>query len=143
MWISLDEVQKLLDARCQARIAGMKSFEFICRFGVQEQRHNLTLPRMGNKALRQAGHVGKRVYPRHMSRDVVIELDDRRRVSMGKIGRHDRYLVHEHDDGTLVLEPAVILSEAEVRFMANPSLVAQIENNRAHPERRRSRRQRG
>ncbi|MGY2066197.1 hypothetical protein [Blastococcus sp. SYSU DS0619] len=72
----------------------------------------------------------------------VIELDERRRVSFGKIGHHDRYLVHEDPDGTITLEPAVVLSEAEARFMANPALLAQIEDNRAHPERRVPRRRR-
>jgi hypothetical protein len=69
----------------------------------------------------------------------LVELDDRRRISLGKIGRHSRYLVHEEDDGTIILEPAVVMSEAEARFMANAELVAQIEDNRAHPERGRSR----
>jgi len=68
-----------------------------------------------------------------------VELDDRRRVSLGKVGRHSRYLVHEESDGTIILEPAVVLSEAEARFMANADLVAQIEDNRAHPERGRPR----
>jgi hypothetical protein len=73
----------------------------------------------------------------------MVELDERRRVSLGKIGRHTRYLVHEQEDGTIVLEPAVVLTEAEARFMANPALRQQIEDNRAHPERRRPRRPRG
>jgi hypothetical protein len=72
----------------------------------------------------------------------VIELDERRRISLGKIGHHDRYIVHEEPDGTIVLEPAVVLTEAEARFMANPQLLARIEDNRAHPERRRPRRRR-
>jgi hypothetical protein len=69
----------------------------------------------------------------------LVELDDRRRISLGKIGRHSRYLVHEEDDGTIILEPAVVLSEAEARLMANAELVSQIEDNRAHSERGQSR----
>ena len=69
----------------------------------------------------------------------LVELDDRRRISLGKIGRHSRYLVHEEDDGTIILEPAVVMSETEARFMANAELVAQIAENRAHPERSRPR----
>jgi hypothetical protein len=75
-----------------------------------------------------------------MSDTVLIELDDRRRVSLGKLGRHSRYLAREEADGTLIFEPAVVLSEMEARFLANRELVAQIEDNRAHPERRRPRR---
>lgn len=75
-------------------------------------------------------------------KSAVIELDDRRRVSLGRFGRHDRYLVREQEDGTLILEPAVVLTEAEAAFLANPALVALIEEERAHPERNRPRTQR-
>ena len=67
----------------------------------------------------------------------VLELDERRRASLGKIGRpeHRRYLVTEEPDGTLILVPAVVLSELEARFLANRELVNRVEANRAHPER--------
>jgi hypothetical protein len=73
----------------------------------------------------------------------VIELDAIRRASLGRIGRHDGYIVHEEPDGTLIFEPAVVLSELEARFLANPKLMQQIEDNRQHPERRRPRPRRG
>lgn len=66
----------------------------------------------------------------------LVELDARRRLSLGKIGHHSRYLVREEPDGTLIFEPAVVLTELEARFMANPALVARVDDNRAHPERR-------
>jgi hypothetical protein len=67
--------------------------------------------------------------------DVLIELDERRRVSLGRIGRaeHRRYLAHEEPDGTLVLVPAVVMSESEARLLANPALVEQIERGLADP----------
>lgn len=74
-----------------------------------------------------------------MSQPVVIEVDDRRRISLGKLGQHTRYLATELPDGTLMLEPAVLLSEAEYAYLQNTPLRAQIEDNRAHPERRRPR----
>jgi hypothetical protein len=70
-----------------------------------------------------------------MSASVLIELDDRRRVSLGKLGHHARYLASEQEDGTIILEPAVVLTEAEARFLTNSELVATIEENRQHPER--------
>jgi hypothetical protein len=73
----------------------------------------------------------------------LVELDDRRRLSLGKVGRHSRYLVREEPDGTLIFEPAVVMTEFEARFLAHPKLVAQIAENAAHPERRRVRRRRG
>lgn len=38
----------------------------------------------------------------------LVELDSRRRVSLGRLGRHRRYLVREEKDGTLIFEPAVM-----------------------------------
>ena len=70
--------------------------------------------------------------------DILIELDERRRASFGRIGRpeHRRYLAHEEEDGTVVLVPAVVMPESQGRLMANPELVAQIEQTVADPESR-------
>lgn len=73
---------------------------------------------------------------------ILIELDERRRLSLGKLGRHSRYLAREEPDGTLIFEPAVVMSEMEARFMANRELVTRIEESRRHPEWRRPRRRR-
>lgn len=69
--------------------------------------------------------------------DILLELDERRRGSLGRIGRkeHRRYLVTEEPDGTIVLTPAVVLSEIEARFLANSDLVERVEANRADPRR--------
>lgn len=69
--------------------------------------------------------------------EVLVELDDRRRMSLGKVGKpeHRRYLAVEHPDGTIVLTPAVVMSEMEARFLANRTLVERVEENRRHPER--------
>lgn len=66
---------------------------------------------------------------------MLIELDDRRRVSLGKIGRpeHRHYLAHEEPDGTLVFVPAAVVPESQVRLLANPDLVEQIERTIAEP----------
>ncbi len=63
----------------------------------------------------------------------VIEVDARNRVTLpGKA--HRRYLVHEQDDGTVILEPAVVISELEARYRVNPDLQATVARGRAHPE---------
>jgi hypothetical protein len=51
-----------------------------------------------------------------------IVLDDRRRTSLARIGRRSdgRYLVEEHDDGTIVLRPAVTISQTELNLLRNP-----------------------
>ncbi len=55
---------------------------------------------------------------------ILIELDARRRMSLGRIGRveHTRYLASEQPDGTVSLTPAVVMSEAEARILADPAL---------------------
>lgn len=77
--------------------------------------------------------------------ELLVELDDRRRVSLGRIGRqeHTRYLVTEEPDGTLVFTPAVVLSELEAKLLANDELVERILANRADPSRLVTRTRRG
>ena len=77
--------------------------------------------------------------------DQLVELDDRRRVSLGKIGRpeHTRYIVEEEPDGTLVLTPAVVMSELEAKLLAKRELVERINANRADPGRLVRRERRG
>ncbi len=63
----------------------------------------------------------------------MIEVDARNRVTLpGKA--HRRYLVHEQDDGTVILEPAVVISELEARYRANSDLQGKVAHGRAHPE---------
>ena len=62
-------------------------------------------------------------------KDQIVEVDSRRRVSLGKIGRsdHTRYLARVEADGTIVLTPAVVVSALEAKVLANPALVAKIQ----------------
>jgi hypothetical protein len=68
---------------------------------------------------------------------VLVELDDRRRTSLGRVGRreHTRYLVEEQADGTLIWRPAVVVPEHELRFMeAYPEAYARIREQQASPD---------
>lgn len=38
----------------------------------------------------------------------VLEVDSRRRISLGSLAQHDRYLVTVEPDGRIVLTPAVV-----------------------------------
>ncbi len=69
--------------------------------------------------------------------DVLVELDGRLRVSLGKLGLapHSRYLVTKEPDGRLVFTPAAVVSEMEARFLANTELLERIAANRADPSR--------
>jgi len=66
----------------------------------------------------------------------LLELDERRRTSLGKIGRAQdrRYLVTELPDGTVILRPAVVLSQAELRLLSDPDRLAQVDAALAAPE---------
>jgi hypothetical protein len=73
--------------------------------------------------------------------DKLLELDDRRRTSFGKIGRPQdrRYLVTEEPDGTVILTPAIVVAEHEARLLARPDILAQVAADRAEPKKLRRR----
>lgn len=62
-----------------------------------------------------------------------VELQDRKRANLARIAKHDAYLVREEPDGTLIWEPAVVITEAERRLLQDAALMAQIEETRAEP----------
>lgn len=66
-----------------------------------------------------------------MSTDIdmmVIDVDSRGRVSLGKLLREgtERYLAHVEPDGTVILQPAVVMSAAEAKLLGQPGLVTSI-----------------
>jgi hypothetical protein len=69
--------------------------------------------------------------------ETMLELDERRRVSLGKIGKpeHRRYLVTEQPDGTIILTPAAVIAEHELALLRHPEVVARIEASRTDPTR--------
>lgn len=66
---------------------------------------------------------------------VMVELDQRRRLSLGKIGHagHNRYLASVEPDGTIILRPAVVMTELEASFLSNGKLVESIRRQRKDP----------
>ena len=70
----------------------------------------------------------------------LVELDSRRRISLGQLARHDRYIVTQEPDGTLVLTPAVVMAETEARLLQNPELIERIKADLADPAGRMKRR---
>lgn len=43
----------------------------------------------------------------------LVQSDTRRRITVGSIVANRNYLAHEEPDGTVVLEPAVVMSQTE------------------------------
>ncbi len=70
---------------------------------------------------------------------VLVALQDRSRAKFGKLADHDGYLVHREPDGTLIREPAEVLSVIEARLLADDSLKDVVAANRADPSRLRRR----
>ncbi|HET6965295.1 MAG TPA: hypothetical protein VFH58_11020 [Acidimicrobiales bacterium] len=74
-----------------------------------------------------------------MDEPVLVTLQDRSRANLGKLAQHDRYLVHREPDGTLIWEPAEVMTVAEAHLLADEDLRKVIEANRADPGRLRRR----
>ena len=62
----------------------------------------------------------------------LIETDARGRTTLP--GGRCRYILSTQADGALLLEPAVVMTQAEQRFLANTELQERIADLEAHPE---------
>jgi len=73
-----------------------------------------------------------------LSRDPLIELDDRARANLRSLGAkpRGRYVVTTWSDGTLVFHPAVVMSVQEAAmWREKPDVMRRITDDMAHPER--------
>jgi hypothetical protein len=68
--------------------------------------------------------------------DVLVELDDRRRVYLAKVGNsaHKRYLVRTEPDGTMIFTPASVVPSHVLRLLGRPEVLAAIRDAQDHPE---------
>jgi Trk K+ transport system NAD-binding subunit len=68
--------------------------------------------------------------------EVLVELDDRRRVYLAKVGNsaHKRYLVRTEPDGTMIFTPATVVPTHVLRLIDRPDVLAAIRNAQEHPE---------
>lgn len=57
-----------------------------------------------------------------MSLPATIEIDQRGRTSLGRSAKAGTYRVTTRADGAVVLEPARVLTEAEIAVLSNPEL---------------------
>jgi prophage tail gpP-like protein len=62
----------------------------------------------------------------------LVELQDRKRANLARIAKHDAYLVREEADGTLIWEPATVITEAERRLLQDQALMSQIAEARSN-----------
>lgn len=66
--------------------------------------------------------------------DVLIETDSRGRTNLSKFSKNDRFLARQEVDGTIILEPARIVSAAEDRLRRNPETIRMMEEAEADIE---------
>lgn len=64
----------------------------------------------------------------------IIEVDARRRVSLGALATADRYLIEQEPGGVLVLKPAVVLTADQYKLLDRPDILAAIVDSRASGE---------
>jgi hypothetical protein len=69
-----------------------------------------------------------------VAEESMLEVDSRRRISLGPLAKHDRYLVYVEEDGTIVLTPAVVMSAAQARLLAAAETSGKIDEFLDHPE---------
>ena len=48
---------------------------------------------------------------------LLVTLDSRRRLSLGKLATHSHYFVRVDEDGVIILTPAVVMTSAEARSL--------------------------
>jgi hypothetical protein len=70
-----------------------------------------------------------------MNEQTIVTVQARGRVTLGKLATARHYLAHAEPDGTLVLEPAEVITAAEARLLANDHIVSTIDANIADPDR--------
>ncbi len=79
--------------------------------------------------------VGRRCYAGPMSEPVLIDMDDRGRVSLGRLHPEPGpYLGVVEPDGTIVLRRAAVMTASQARLLANPGLMADIDEFAANPD---------
>lgn len=49
----------------------------------------------------------------------LIEVDSRRRIHLGDMAKHHRYLAHTEPDGTVILTPAVVVPASKLKTSTN------------------------
>lgn len=64
---------------------------------------------------------------------MLLELDGRRRLTLGKLAEHDRYLVSVLDSGRILLEPAVVMTESEFALAHDEAFWARVAESAKGP----------
>ncbi|WP_201359282.1 hypothetical protein [Mycobacterium paraintracellulare] len=63
----------------------------------------------------------------------LIEVDNRRRITLPRSARHDLYMESTSPDGTITLTPAVVRSALEDALRQRPGYMEKLERDAADP----------
>lgn len=64
-----------------------------------------------------------------------IQVQARGRVTLGKLATADQYLASREPDGTIILEPAELLTAAEARLLGDEDIMSIVKADLTDPER--------
>lgn len=65
---------------------------------------------------------------------VLIETDDRGRTNLSKLSKNGTFLARREADGTIILEPATIVTDAQQRLLRNPHAIAAARKGKANED---------
>lgn len=80
-------------------------------------------------------------YTTGVSEEVIIETDNRSRAVLPRHPNR-RYIMRENDDGSILLQPARVVTEAQDEYDSNPELRELLSRAAASPTIRRARKRR-
>lgn len=69
-----------------------------------------------------------------MPLEIELDVDERRRTTLSRLGHHRKYVGEELPDGTLVLHPAVLMLEVQARLLAAPELLRTLTEAGSRPD---------
>lgn len=58
-----------------------------------------------------------------------VQVQARGRVTLGKLATAGQYLARREPDGTIILEPAEVMTAAEARLLASEDLISIVKAN--------------
>lgn len=61
----------------------------------------------------------------------LLEVDGRKRVSLGAAATAERYLLEQDEGGVITLTPAVVMTADEVKLLSRPDITEAVERSRA------------
>lgn len=64
----------------------------------------------------------------------LVQPDSRGRIALGSALTAEQYIVNVLDNGNVLLEPAVVMSQADYELRSQPDVLDRVRNAIEHPE---------